>query len=185
MNQAVAKKCEGCGADITPEQIVQRQAGLVKGVLLCPACVETKRREALEAHKAATGSPTLTAVAGGAVAAPAPKKDLVEEPISLVADGDLTSGGSGMIRSFSRDSTLSGQHQEGHLKRAVTGPADPPTRCRTFHGKLTPAAIAHMDGQINDWLDAHPNIYIKHVTSSVGPFEAKHVEQHLILTVFY
>ncbi len=181
MTQAASKSCELCKSAITPEQIIQRQAGLVKGILLCPACVEQKRREALEAQKNAAAHPGLGTGAGPTAQT---KKDAPpEEPISLVEAG--VGGSSGLIRSFAASSTLGGVHTDSNLKRPMSTMAEPPTRCRTFNGKLTPAALAHMDGQINEWLDANPDIFIKHVVSAVGPFEAKHVEQHLILTIFY
>jgi len=182
VTQTASKSCELCKTVITPEQIIQRQAGLVKGILLCPACVELKRREAIEAQKAAAAHPGLGAGPAPAGAAPA-KKQVPEEPISLVEAG--VGGSSGLIRSFAQGSTLGGVHTDSNLKRPMSTMVEPPTRCRTFNGKLTPAALAHMDGQINEWLDAHPDIFIKHVVSAVGPFEAKHVEQHLILTIFY
>lgn len=183
MTQAASKSCELCKAPITPEQIIQRQAGLVKGVLLCPACVEQKRREALEAQKAAGAHPGLGTGTAQAVPVATAKKEVPEEPISLVEAG--VGGSSGLIRSFAASSTLGGVHTDSNLKRPMSTVSEPPTRCRTFNGKLTPAALAHMDTQINEWLDAHPDIFIKHVVSAVGPFEAKHVEQHLILTIFY
>jgi hypothetical protein len=188
MNEG-AKKCEGCGAEITPEQIVQRQAGLVKGVLLCPQCVDAKRQEAMRAAAAGNANANVGGNASTAsatvAAATLPRKDLTEEHISLVDAKNVPGGGSGLIRSFASGSSLGGVHHDSHLTRPLTGPTEPPTRCRTFHGKLTPAALAHMDEQINEWIDHHPDIYIKHVTSTVGPFEAKHVEQHLIVTVYY
>ncbi len=162
MAEAVTKTCEGCGGVITSEQIVARQAGLVHGVLLCPACVEKKRQEALAAQRAA------------------------EAGIALV-EGDEApqQQASSKIRSFATGSSLAGAHHDANLKRALAGPNEPATRVRTFHSKLTPAALAHMDDLINEWLDSHPDIYIKHTCSTVGNFEAKHVEPHLVVSIFY
>jgi hypothetical protein len=162
VTEAVTKVCEGCKAAITADQIVSRQAGLVRGVLLCPRCVELKRQEALAAQQAAAAEEKLDLEAHEPAKTEAPK-----------------------IRSFATGSTLAGAHHESNLKRPVTAPAEPPTRVRTFHSKLTPAALAHMDDLINEWIDGHPEVYIKNVTCTVGPFEAKHVEQHLILTIYY
>lgn len=53
MHEGATKTCEGCGGQITPDQIIQKQAGLVAGVLLCPRCVEQKRRELMAARNAA------------------------------------------------------------------------------------------------------------------------------------
>jgi|CXWL01.1.fsa_nt_gi hypothetical protein len=160
-----AKPCQGCGQTITPEQIVARQAGLVQGMLLCPACVDQKRKEAMLAAQRAAAA---------------------EAPIALDAtDGPKPGEASSKIRSFATASSLGGEHHDEKLKRHLGGANEPPTRCRTFHSKLTPAALSHMDELINEWLDTHPDVFIKHVATTVGPFEAKHVEQHLIVSIFY
>lgn len=184
MPDTAVKICQGCQSEITNEQIMQRQAGLVYGVLLCPQCIDKKKREALEAQQRAAAA-AQTAAAGASAAAPAPPKDLTDEKIAF--DGDLSEAprGPSKIRSFAAGSTLAGAHHEANLHRALTGAGEPPTRCRTFHSKLTPAALAHMDDLINEWLDKNPNIFIKHVNTTVGPFEAKHVEQHLVVLIFY
>ncbi len=170
MTEVAEKTCEGCGAVITPQEIMQRQAGLVQGVLLCPECVAKKRQQVMEAQRLA------------AAAAP---KDISEEKISLDGNLDEAPTGPTKIRSFASGSTLAGAHHDADLKRGVSASSDPPTRIRTFHSKLTPAALAHMDDLINEWIDAHPEIHIKLVATTVGPFEAKHVEQHLIVNIFY
>lgn len=165
MSDVAAKTCEGCGEGITSEQIVNRQAGLVHGVLLCPACVEKKRREAMEMQRAAAAA---------------------EEKLTLEGSDESAAGpSSNKIRSFAAGSTLAGAHHDAKLKRKISGATEAATRIRTFHSKLTPAALAHMDDQINEWIDANPDVYIKSVNTTVGPFEAKHVEHHLIVTVFY
>ncbi len=189
MTESSVKSCEGCMAEITNEQIIQRQAGLVHGVLLCPQCIEQKKKEAIEAQQRAVAA---AATAGGAVAtaAPpvtrtAPPKDIADEKISLDGDIAAPSAGPSKIRSFAAGSTLAGAHHDVNLHRPLTGPNEPPTRCRTFHSKLTPAALAHMDDLINEWLDSSPGIFVKQFNTTVGPFEAKHVEQHLVVVIFY
>ncbi|HUN82655.1 MAG TPA: hypothetical protein VMV81_14215 [Phycisphaerae bacterium] len=170
MSDVVAQRaCEKCGADISTEQIVAKAAGLVNGILLCPHCVEEKRKELLAAAQ------QRAAAASGA-----------DESLTLVDESEMEEKRERpQIVSFARGSTLGGGHDESHLKRSVASANEPATRCRTFHSKLTPAALAHMDEQINDWLDNNPGIFMKHITATVGPFEAKHVEQHLILNIFY
>ena len=59
------------------------------------------------------------------------------------------------------------------------------TRCRTFHSKLSEAALEFMNNQINEWLDGHDEITIKFATSTIGLFEGKHTEPNLIMTLFY
>lgn len=174
MNETATKSCENCGGEITARQILQKQAGLVQGILLCPGCVENKRREILQAHQQTQQQ-----------AAAPPAHDEADAPIALDAALDEPSHGPSKIRSFAEGSTLAGAHHESQLKRSLTAPTEPPTRIRTFNSKLTPAALAHMDDLINEWIDANPGVYIKNVTTTVGIFEAKHAEPHLIVTIFY
>ena len=56
---------------------------------------------------------------------------------------------------------------------------------RTFHSKLTDAALADLDGRVNAWLNSNPQFEIKHAHSTVGPLEGQPAESSLILTVFY
>lgn len=58
-------------------------------------------------------------------------------------------------------------------------------RVRSFHGRLSDEGVAYMDEKINDWLDHHPEIEVKFVTSTVGTFEGKIREPALVLNVWY
>ena len=42
-----------------------------------------------------------------------------------------------------------------------------------------------MDDKINEWLDAHPEIEVKFVTTAVGPYEGKIKEPALVMNVWY
>lgn len=186
MGEATNKSCGKCGGEITPGQIVERRAGLVGGVLLCPNCVEMKRRVAMQARVPATeaSSPQATAAQNQPARAAAPGDDQ-DKLISLVSDDELPTSASQVIRSFATGSSLSGAHHDEKLKRPITSPNEPATRCRTFHAKLTQAGIANLDDLLNEWLDQQESVYIKNVTSSIGIFEGKSKEQHMFLTVFY
>ncbi len=58
-------------------------------------------------------------------------------------------------------------------------------RVRSFHGRMSEPGLEYMDNMINDWLDQHPEIEIKHVTANVGLFEGKLKEIALIVNVWY
>jgi hypothetical protein len=189
MNQAGNKRCHGCGGEVTPAEIIERKAGLVQGVLLCPQCVEAKRRELMQARAPAGGGATPPSgppvpPAAQPVAAPAGQRG--DEVISLISDDEMQGGKSQMIHSFAEGSSLSGAHHEENLKRPLAGPELGATRTRTFHSKLTDAGLANMDDTINDWLDSHPEIFIKNAATSIDIFEGGKVkERHLFITVFY
>lgn len=187
MNQAGNKRCHGCGGEITPTEIIERKAGLVQGVLLCPQCVEEKRRGLAQA-RAAGGAPPPSAqpVPPSAQPVAAPAGRVEDEVISLISDDEMPTGKSQMIRSFAEGSTLGGAHHDEKLKRPLAGPEQGATRTRTFHSKLTDAGLANMDETINDWLDNHPEIFIKNAATSIDIFEGGKVkERHLFITVFY
>lgn len=201
------RHCQVCQSEISDNDILERRAGLVAGVLLCHTCVEKKRQE-LQAQAIAAGQapvaapPAATPVAQGAPAAhhvelgttqggvyiPAfheGEKDIADEPVSLIDDDGQRVAGSSMIRSFATGSTLAGSHDDSRYKRPLAAANLPATRVRTFHGKLTEAGVAHMDELINEWLETHPDVFIKSSTSSIGMFEGKSKEPHLVLTLFY
>ncbi|MFQ5411353.1 MAG: hypothetical protein ACE5EC_03620 [Phycisphaerae bacterium] len=206
------KTCEGCGGGITPEQIVQKQAGLVAGVLLCPRCVDQKRRELIAARSAAmqaqaapvaqpaqavshdrqgdlteSGSSADLGTTSGGVWIPSVHdgvKDIADETLSLVSEAETPVTGTSKIRALERDGALSGEHKDT-FKRPLMAHDEPATRVRTFHGKLTEAGLAHMDDLINEWIDSHPDLFIKSSSSTVGIFEGKTKEPHLLVTLFY
>ncbi len=198
MPHRAKKNCQGCATEITAEQIVQREAGLVGGVLLCPACVNRKREELLQARHAGSGAgasqPAHQAAAAspvsesqGSVYLPPDKKvpDVTDQTLSLVSEEEVPSSGHSKIRTFARGDAFADAHAETDFKRPLAGMNEPATRCRTFHGKLTQPGLAHMDEQINEWLDSHPELYIKTCASTVGMFEGKSKEPHLLVTMFY
>ena len=60
------------------------------------------------------------------------------------------------------------------------------TRVRSFHGRLSDDGLAFTDDKINEWLDNHPEVEIKHVNCIVGPLEGKVTgEQGLIVVIWY
>ena len=58
-------------------------------------------------------------------------------------------------------------------------------RVRSFHGRLSDEGLAFIDEKINEWLDRHPEIEVKFVTSTTGVFEGKIREPALVLNVWY
>lgn len=167
--------CEQCKGTILADEIARREAGLIKGQLLCPKCVAAVRQAAVQAREAAAeeGRAQATATA------------VDEESISLVGEDEAPSSGASKIRSFDEASSLAGVHHDENLKRPLTGPTEAPTRCRTFHSKLNDSSIAYMNDQINEWIDGDPRVFIKTVSTTVGTFEGKHPEPHLFITMFY
>jgi len=69
-------------------------------------------------------------------------------------------------------------------KRAPNKDGKGATHCKTFISKLRLDGIQHLDDQINEWLDEHPDYEVKFATSSVGLLVGKNPEQALFMTVW-
>ena len=71
------------------------------------------------------------------------------------------------------------------LKRPLLPEGAGATRCRTFHAKLNDGAVGFMNKHINEWTDGNPAVVLKYATATIGIWEGKKADPHLILTVFY
>jgi hypothetical protein len=58
------------------------------------------------------------------------------------------------------------------------------THCKTFVVKLRMDAIENLDAQINEWLDAHPELEVKFSTSSIGVLVGKINEPAMFIQVW-
>lgn len=80
---------------------------------------------------------------------------------------------------------LGAKRGEEHWKRTPTTTGHGACHVKTFHCKLSDDAFGFLDGQVNDWLDAHPSYEVKFVTTSIGEFAGKlGKEPHLIMQVW-
>jgi hypothetical protein len=128
--------------------------------------------------------PHAAPVSHPAPAAPSPSND--EDAISLIedADGDAIEeaapAGPSKIK-FGADIGIKKHEWKRQLKQGGTGAS----RVRTFHGKLSDQGLEYIDEAINVWLDEHPEIDVKFVTSNVGMFDGKFKDLALIVNVWY
>lgn len=192
-----AQTCQKCQSTITAEQIAAKQAGTVRGIWLCPPCVEVVKQQVAMSHSGLLDGPK-TPVPAATAPQPAvsiPAAETSNYSLNPVSDsGSLgpanqpesasprVEGGSAIRTLASRG----GAHGEYSHKRPIAAPELGSTRCRTFHARMSTAALQNMDHQINEWLDTHPEIHIKTAVSTVGVFEAKiSSEEHLVVTLFY
>ncbi len=127
------------------------------------------------AHTLTPGAARVTPTAS----APPTEDEL--EPIGLVDDAQADApaktitavgGGGGTVRK-------SNWHRQPNITHAGA------VRLRTFHGKLSREGLEYLDNQVNEWLDTHPEVEIKNVTSTVGTFEGKIRELALVLNIWY
>ncbi len=77
-----------------------------------------------------------------------------------------------------------GQRHEEKWSRTPNTPGTGAIHVKTFISKLRLDAIEHMDQQINEWLDAHPQYEVKFVTSATGVLVGKINEPAVFLNVW-
>jgi len=70
------------------------------------------------------------------------------------------------IRTLARMGEAANDEASWHRHSQLTGTGA--THVRSFHCKLQGDALAHLDQQINHWLEGHEDCEVKLVTTSVG-----------------
>lgn len=115
-----------------------------------------------------------------------PVQDLPKLELDSIALVDEDTSGQPAISSNIKAFGVAGPGQSSkqwQRKAHVTGQGA--CRVRTFHGKLSDQGMDHMDNVINSWLDNHPEVEVKLVTTSIGQFEGKIREPALVVNVWY
>ena len=122
-------------------------------------------------------------VAGMPVQAMPKADDHSLDPIGLVDDFDASSDSPtpSKIKAFG----VAGMTTARTFKRQTHATGQGACRVRSFHGRLSDEGMQYMDDKINEWLDAHPDIEVKIVTTSIGQYEGKIKEPALVLNVWY
>lgn len=160
-NTRLLRQCEECGAIVYPEHLQAALAGYWQGKLLCKFCLAEHKERAEET--------------------------VSETPVRLVDEDKprVVAVPSDKIRFGGAATPAQSEQRAGQFRRPLLKGSPFATRCKTFHGKLTDAAIAYLNDQINEWVDAHDEVEIKFSQMTVGVVEGKHSEPHLIITIFY
>ena len=113
------------------------------------------------------------------------KDDTNLDSISLVDDAPSAPGqppAPSKIKAFGV--AQSGAHTTKFTRQtSVTG--NGACRVRTFHGRMSDEGLAYMDDKINEWLDRHPEVEVKCVTTAIGQFDGKMKEPALIVNVWH
>ena len=155
--------CGECTAVVYQEHIDRGLAARRGDVLLCPHCLAERKK--LEAK--------------------APPVDAA--PLSLV-DEPPTGDRSGMTSLQGSAAGIAVEpigSESARYKRPLNKSGQGASRMRIFHAKMSDAGVRNVETLLNDWLDANPDVEIKFATSTVGLWEGKHAETHLILNVYY
>ena len=128
-------------------------------------------------------------------ALPMPKDDELEE-LEVIDDvdheldpidvGDLSTGDMDPAEMSSTKITAFGVRKahEDHWNRQPNITGKDAIHVKTFVTKLRLEAVEHMDLQVNEWLDAHPEYEVKFVTTSIGTLYGKNKEPALFMNVW-
>lgn len=104
----------------------------------------------------------------------------VADPIEL----ETTEGAGGespAIRQFGTRKKVAG---ESSWRRMANADGTGATHVKTFYSKLRADALDFMDHQINEWLDAHPELEVKFATTTIGELTGKTKELALFVNVW-
>jgi hypothetical protein len=104
------------------------------------------------------------------------------DPIELIAEVDPSQEAAAKkIKAFGPETV----RQSHDWKRKPSANGTGASHVRTFHGKYSDQGLEYLDNAINDWLEVHPEVEVKFVTSTVGVFEGKIREPALVLNLWY
>ena len=78
-----------------------------------------------------------------------------------------------------------GQRKQHTWKRQTGINGTGSCRVKSFRGKYTDQGLEHLDDTINEWLDTHPEVEVKFVTSTTASFEGKVHDPVLVLNLWY
>jgi len=101
-----------------------------------------------------------------------------DDPIDLVDTGDAEDAPS-QIQTF-------GAHEKHEEKwnRSPNTTGTGAIHVKTFVAKLRLDAVEHLDEQINEWLDNHPEYEVKFVTTTIGDLRGKTLEPAMFMSVW-
>ena len=105
------------------------------------------------------------------------------DPIGLVDDFDTGSDSPApsKIKAFG----VAGMTTARTFKRQTYATGQGTCLDQSLHVLLSEEGMHYMEDKINEWLDQHPDIEVKIVTTSIGQYEAKIKEPALVLNVWY
>ena len=133
-------------------------------------------------------SPTPGAIPPPMPQRPAPQPVPVEEEAIALEDADDDGDGDLMAAPTTPSKIKFGAEigvKKHAWKRQPVRTGTGACRVRTFHGKLSDQGLEYIDEAINVWLDDHPEIDIKFVTTNVGMFDGKFKDIALVVNVWY
>jgi hypothetical protein len=102
--------------------------------------------------------------------------------IALIEDGEDDVTLHKKIKAFGADANTVKQTKWTRQSAAHDGA---PVRVKTFHCKLSDQGTEYLDEAINHFIDEHPDVHVKFVTTNVGMFDGKFKDFALIVNLWY
>ena len=102
-----------------------------------------------------------------------------EEVIDLAPGESADGGGQPRIQTFGK-----AKREDAKWAREPNVTGAGATHVKTFHAKLREDALEFMDEQINNWLDSHPELEVKLVTTTIGELKGKTTEAAMFVMVW-
>jgi len=105
------------------------------------------------------------------------------EPIDA---GDLSTGGMDPAELSTDKIKAFGVRKphEDHWQRTPNVTGKGAIHVKTFVTKLRLDAIDHLDTQVNEWLDNHPEYEVKFVTTTIGTLFGKNKEEAMFMNIW-
>jgi hypothetical protein len=105
------------------------------------------------------------------------------EPLDV---GDLSTGGVDPAEMSTDKIKAFGVRKphEDHWQRTPNVTGQGAIHVKTFVTKLRMDAVDHLDTQVNEWLDNHPEYEVKFVTTAIGTLFGKNKEEALFMNIW-
>lgn len=112
--------------------------------------------------------------------------DSMDPELEPIDAGDLsTSGMEPMDANASKIKAFGVRKpHEDHWKRTPNVTGNGAIHVKTFVTKLRLEAVEHLDTQVNEWLDAHPEYEVKFVTTTIGTLFGKNKEEAMFMNIW-
>lgn len=108
----------------------------------------------------------------------------VDELAPLEVEGVMTSGPAKADATSKIQQFAQRQAHEDNWSRTPNTTGQGAIHVKTFVAKLRLDAVEHLDQQVNEWLDAHPEYEVKFVTTAVGKLMGKTLEDAMFMSVW-
>jgi hypothetical protein len=101
--------------------------------------------------------------------------------IELIDDGESAEEVRAKIKAFGPETAT----KQSKWTRQPVNTGKGAVRMKTFHAKLSDLGMEYLDDSINRFLDEHPEVDVKFVTTNIGMFDGKFKDLALIVNVWY